>query len=312
MSAIATRPGIEPTAAPSASTSPAPILLAVDGSPDSDLAARAAVDIATGLRVPLHVVHCWLPATTAFGPAGEPTIDIGVVYGEPAQEVLRKQVRALQHQGIQVAGEHLLMGRPTDEIPGVAASIGAQMIVIGSRGLGAFKRVVLGSVSDGVVHASSVPVLVIRGGLHAWPPDSIFVGVDGSVQSRQVAHAAAGIARAGGAALTVATVITAEWMDAATPTEARARTAARSASTAMVRELADQLTTTYAIPVKVEVLTGDPAEALLRAGTEESTPALLAVGSRGLGSVGRLTLGSVSTRLLHGAEGPVLVSSLAR
>jgi hypothetical protein len=49
------------------------------------------------------------------------------------------------------------------------------MVVVGSRGLGALKRLVLGSVSKDLVRASSRPVLVVRG---EWPPSRIVVGDD--------------------------------------------------------------------------------------------------------------------------------------
>jgi nucleotide-binding universal stress UspA family protein len=60
---------------------------------------------------------------------------------------------------------------------------------------------------------------------------------------------------------------------------------------------------------RVEIAVGDPALALLRAAGKGGTveKALVAVGSRGLGVVRRVRLGSVSTKVLHAAEGPVLV-----
>ena len=41
-------------------------------------------------------------------------------------------------------------------------------MIVGSRGLGGVKRVLLGSVSEGIVHHSHRPVLVMRGGQDAW------------------------------------------------------------------------------------------------------------------------------------------------
>ena len=53
---------------------------------------------------------------------------------------------------------------------------------------------------------------------------------------------------------------------------------------------------------------GDAAACLLEA-AEEVAPerTLLAVGSRGLGVIGRMRLGSVSTKVVHAAKGPILV-----
>ncbi|KAJ3302538.1 hypothetical protein HDU76_005504 [Blyttiomyces sp. JEL0837] len=55
-----------------------------------------------------------------------------------------------------------LRGDPPDEIAYKAADIKADMLIIGSRGLGAFKRTLLGSVSDYLVHHVKCPVIVAR------------------------------------------------------------------------------------------------------------------------------------------------------
>ena len=289
------------------SSSTGPILLAVDSSPDSDLAARAAIDLASGLKQDLHVVHCWLPGNMPYG-AGEPAIDIETAYQEPAQAELEAEVAKIESQGAHVAGEHLLMGRAGDQIPDLAVFLGAQMIVTGTHGRGAFRRLLQGSTSDSVIHSARTPVLVVRGGDHAWPPEHILVAVDGSEQSRRAADAAAAVAKATDAAVTIATVIPHTWVDARLPAKDRAIEAASSAGQAMIQEVADQLLATFGIASSTSVLMGDTAAALIAAAAAGPTPTLIAVGSRGLGAVDRLTLGSVSTAVLHGAVGSVLVS----
>jgi nucleotide-binding universal stress UspA family protein len=54
----------------------------------------------------------------------------------------------------------VLEGQPADALLG--ASKDADLIVVGSRGLGGFKRLMLGSVSDQVVHHAPCPVLVVH------------------------------------------------------------------------------------------------------------------------------------------------------
>ncbi|AHY48029.1 Universal stress protein family [Rubrobacter radiotolerans] len=54
------------------------------------------------------------------------------------------------------------MGRPDAEVVALAEEIGAGLIVLGSRGLGGMKRVLMGSVSDSVVRHAHCPVLVVR------------------------------------------------------------------------------------------------------------------------------------------------------
>lgn len=67
----------------------------------------------------------------------------------------------LQAQGIDahaIEGE----GEPADVITEAAREVGADLVVVGTRGLGAAKRLVLGSVSSKVVHDAPCDVLVVR------------------------------------------------------------------------------------------------------------------------------------------------------
>jgi nucleotide-binding universal stress UspA family protein len=54
------------------------------------------------------------------------------------------------------------VGPPAETIVETAHALPADLVVVGSTGKGAVKRLLLGSVADRVVHLSSVPVLVAR------------------------------------------------------------------------------------------------------------------------------------------------------
>jgi nucleotide-binding universal stress UspA family protein len=58
---------------------------------------------------------------------------------------------------------------------------------------------------------------------------------------------------------------------------------------------------------KDQLVVGEAAASLLEAAEDAPERTLLAVGSRGLGAIGRMRLGSVSTKVVHAAKGPVLV-----
>ena len=73
-----------------------------------------------------------------------------------------------QHPGLEVRVA-LLDDDPAHAL--VAASTGAVLVVVGSRGLGAFRGMLLGSVSADVVRNAASTVLVLHDGLHAGPPD---------------------------------------------------------------------------------------------------------------------------------------------
>lgn len=140
---------------------PARILLATDGSPHAALAAMTAVDLAESTGSRLHVV--------AVGRTFDPAIY--EVYAEAAredlrreaQEILDEQVRRIEAAGGTVAVAHLKMGERRDEaIVHLAEEIGANLIVMGSRGFGGLKRALLGNVADSVVRHARCPVMVVR------------------------------------------------------------------------------------------------------------------------------------------------------
>ena len=174
------------------------------------------------------------------------------------------------------------------------------------------RRLLLGSVSEGVVYHAACPVLVMRGGEGAWPPARVVIGDDGSQDARGAAELAARIGKCfGSPALLVRAYPQLPQIDL----EGR-KLDARMVDDELRREerkLAQRATEIQELlgsRPKIHVAVGDPASCILQSahqskGGAQST--LLAVGSRGLGPLGRMTLGSVSTKVLKAAEGPVLV-----
>ncbi len=174
------------------SYSPKKILLATDGSQDAASATRAAIDLAATTGSELHVVHVW----QALPPYPHPSIAVATdaaFYEREAQNLLFEQLDGLEGAGVEVAGAHLERGRAAEKIADLAERLGVGLIVLGSRGLGTVKRLLLGSVSEGVVRLAPCPVLVMRGGHGAWPPQSIVVGEDLSEEAKRAAGIAANI-----------------------------------------------------------------------------------------------------------------------
>ncbi|HEV1996894.1 MAG TPA: universal stress protein [Candidatus Dormibacteraeota bacterium] len=288
-------------------TQQGPILLATDGSAGADTAAKAASQLARALHTGVHVVHCWMPVINAYGPAGYIPMGAAEAFEAPAAMVLQAEVAALKRLKAAPDGSHLFEGRAAEVVPDLALELGARLIVIGSRGLGAIKRLVLGSVSEGIVHTSHTPVLVVRGARRPWPPSDIIVGDDGSAESRLAASSAASIAQATGAQLRIVHVIAAAWHDAASPGQSRAIAAASAAADATINRIADEVQHAYGFRHTTSVLIGDPAATLVAEARKSALPAMLAVGSRGRGAVRRLAMGSVSTNVLRAAPGSILV-----
>jgi len=137
------------------------ILIAVDGSGPSDAALRTGLEIAEVEDAAVVLVHVapsmdTLPVSL-FGATAS------VEHAPTADDVapLTAAVEVADACGVR-ATTRLLSGNTADEIVACADSIRADLIVIGSRGLGALGRMILGSVSRAVLHETRVPVLVVR------------------------------------------------------------------------------------------------------------------------------------------------------
>lgn len=284
---------------------PNKILLATDGSEDAALAARAAIDLSGKTGAELHVVHAWQSV-----PSARFESFIRARLEQEAEELLAEQEKLVEAGGGKIAGTHLRRGSAVDEILDLAEELEVELIVMGSRGMGPVKRLVMGSVSEGVVHHARCPVLVLRGGQAAWPPSRVVIGDDGSDDAKKAAHLAAKIGKPSGAA---ALLVRAYPRLPETDPEGRALDP-RMVDDELRREKralqarATEVEGASGLRPRARISVGDAAACLIEA-AEEAAPerALIAVGSRGLGSVQRLRVGSVSTKVLRASRGPVLV-----
>jgi nucleotide-binding universal stress UspA family protein len=151
------------------STFPTKILLASDGSKEATLAAQTAIELANKTASELHMVHTRIPLYSPGLHEGYyEGVNVGA-YQDESEELTRRgqglldeQVRKIEAAGGSVAQAHLRVGRPEAEITTLAEEIGAGLIVVGSRGLSAVRRALMGSVSSSVVQHAHCPVLVVR------------------------------------------------------------------------------------------------------------------------------------------------------
>jgi nucleotide-binding universal stress UspA family protein len=288
---------------------PSRILLATDGSKDAELAAKATVDLSKITGAQLHVVHAWRPLPHYAYPSFAPE-EYHPPHEEGARKVLAEQLEQMDEAGGVVAGAHLVVGRAADTIIDLAEKVEADLIVVGSRGLGPLRRIVMGSVSGEIVHHASCPVLVVRGGERAWPPSQVVVGDDGSEEAKRAGELAVGIAKVFGAeaALVRAYENPPEPISGWTAEDRRELAGALSLERQALEERAKKLGVAAGIRPEARLLDTEPTLAMLlvaEEGEEETT--LIAVGSRGGGVAKRAMLGSVSSKILRAARGPVLV-----
>jgi nucleotide-binding universal stress UspA family protein len=142
---------------------PTKILLATDGSDESDLAATTAAELAKSTDSELDVIYVLEVEPWHFPP--RELVKYPQRYEELREEGRRlcdEQVEKIKAAGGSVAESYLAVGRPADQIVAHAQDEGAGLIVMGSRGLGGIRRALMGSVSDAVVRHAHCPVMVVR------------------------------------------------------------------------------------------------------------------------------------------------------
>jgi nucleotide-binding universal stress UspA family protein len=155
------------------------VVCGVDGSRDSLHALRAAGDLAESLRARLIVAHVTDPiqATithaelSAGGNLGRVPMSVSQteVEQQAAEAILE---RAIADAGVANAEQRVLAGGPADSLAALAEREGAAFIVVGSRGHGGVKTLLLGSVSNGLIAIARCPILVVPPGAHTQARDA--------------------------------------------------------------------------------------------------------------------------------------------
>ena len=159
------------------STAERPVVVAFDGSKESKAAVRAAAELFPGRR--LVVVSVWEPGL-ALAMTPPPDGLSGMSYAPPSPETMAMVDRAQHDRSTGAAEQGAALARElgADAVPhavpdeldvaetlaGVADESDAAALVVGSRGLGRVKARLLGSTSQGLLHHTRRPVVVVRAG----------------------------------------------------------------------------------------------------------------------------------------------------
>ncbi|MCT7356578.1 universal stress protein [Streptomyces sp. 15-116A] len=143
-----------------------PVLLAVDGSPAGEAAVEFAFAEATLRGAPLVALHVWNTwSERAYEGPGDPlnaVVANADRLREAEQHLLDQAVASCQAAYPQVAVERRLV-RSRIRSTLLDASQEAQLVVVGARGRGGFTGLLLGSVSQALLHHAHCPVTVVRG-----------------------------------------------------------------------------------------------------------------------------------------------------
>ena len=295
---------------------PTRILFATDGSECAESAGRVAVDLANRSGAELDVVHAFefVPPREYAGVALR--LRSPAEFAREGQRLLDEQVGEIGEMGGRVSDAHLRMGSPVDQILYEAEETEADLVVVGRRGLGGVKRLLTGSVSEGVVQRARCPVLVVCGDGDVWPPARVVIADDSSEDARRAGELAAGIGGLFGAEGVLVQVyprVLRSSQEMST-LEARILDHALGEAENELRARAEELAPVLGSGPDVKLVMDEEAEGaggvaltILEEAAGAGVPSLISVGSRGLGTLQRARVGSVSTKVVRAAEGPVLI-----
>jgi nucleotide-binding universal stress UspA family protein len=137
-----------------------PVLLGVDGSPANEPAVGFAFEEAALRGVPLLALHAWTsPAPIGPGDMLPPVYDVADLESAPAR-VLSEALAGWPEKYPDVVVRRALVHRGTRTAL-IDATSRAQLAVVGTRGRGGFTGLLLGSVSQAVLHHAACPVAIV-------------------------------------------------------------------------------------------------------------------------------------------------------
>jgi|SRR6185436_7904807 len=285
------------------------VLLAVDGSDDARAAGAwlAQLPLPAGSRLRVVTAVSIPPSALDI-----PTVrEFNTALREQAREAA-EAARAQLAPGFAQSEVLVREGDAREVILTAAETWPADLVVMGARGLGAVAGLLLGSVSLGVARHAPCSVLVVKPG--AGVARGIVIGIDGSPPAADAARFVARLPLDPTAVVRLIGAVELPPIPATTPRFARglvqeARMQIVNERKAMLQQaLASAAEPLSEIVKNVErqVLLGPPADVLLAAGAKPDI-GLVVIGARGLGTLGRLLLGSVSENVLRHADRPVLI-----
>ena len=138
-----------------------PVVVGVDGSPNSDRAVAFAAQEAVLRKTDLRAVHAWTGlVSTGPGDILPLVYDPEFVAEEESRLLFEATAGLAERHPDLIVGHRVVRGRAARTM--IAQSHGAQLVVVGERGRGGFTGLLLGSVSQALLHHADCPVAVVR------------------------------------------------------------------------------------------------------------------------------------------------------
>ena len=281
------------------------ILVCVDGSAASDAAVAWGTREAIMRQLPITLVHAVPPVVVGW-PVGQLYADMPEWQKEHGQHVVDQARKTLsanlgQSEPPEIHTEMVY----SSVVPAlIDASKDAWMVVAGSQGMGALGRLLLGSVTAGLVHHAHCPVAVIHSDGSAAPDSNaaVLLGIDGSPASEAATALAFDEASRRGVGLValhawsdvgVFPMLGMDWRDS----EAKGQEILAERLAGWQEQYPD-------VRVKRLLFCDQPSRWLLK---ESEHAQLVVVGSHGRGGFPGMLLGSVSSAVAQSATVPVIV-----
>jgi nucleotide-binding universal stress UspA family protein len=297
------------------------ILVPLDGSEPGRAAFELALRLAGERPRSIVCIHAVDTRNAVVPPSGvgfafDPTPLIQALEEEGKELLASAQARA-DAAGVRLATE-LIFDDPVAATVRSATDHAADVIVMGTHGRTGPARVFLGSTTEGVLRACSIPVLTVRTAAQAaepaWPFESALVAVDESDPSDAGVALALEMGEREGVRLAFCNVVASEDIldkagtygyDPASILDEMRRTGAELVAAPLAKA---QGLGVHAATIVVE---GEPVRKLLEAAAEANAD-LIVIGSHGRRGLRRLFVGSVAENLVRDSPRPVLVVRVGR
>lgn len=290
------------------------VLLAVDGSTTSGSARRLVGSIAWPEGTVIEVAGAIEPIVESFGttvmPMPPTTVSPDARTVHAIEQAVDDAAAALEAPG-RIIRRTILDGRPGTMIVDEAVAFRAELVVVGSRGLGPLKSMLLGSVSAEIVDHAPCPVLVVR--KEAF--ETILLAVDGSPSAvaattflgacRFLAEHPIEVLSVAASSTHLPPVPLAGMSDAAYEADAVRIAESRRWTEALAATAVEQLRSD-GLHARWSISQGNPAHEIIEAARCFGCD-LIVVGSRGHTGLTRIVLGSVARNVLLHSEASVLI-----
>lgn len=279
------------------------IVVAVDGSPESDTAVSWATHEAALRHSEITLMHVIAPMIVTW-PIGAAQLEIAEWQNGASRQILEQAEKTFQAS---IGDLHVPAVRtesiPSPVIPSlINISKDAAMMVVGIRGTGRHSRLTIGSVSNALLHHAQCPVVVVHSDDRADPTAPVVLGIDGSSASESATAFAFEEASLRGVDL----VAMHAWSDTAVfpAIEMDWHLYEQQAQETLAERLAGWQERHPDVHVHRRLPCDRPAHWLA---AESQSAQLVVVGSRGRGGFTGILLGSVSLSVAQQSAAPVIV-----